>query len=221
MAAGGRTGSNRFVPIRAALDWSAAPDPRKSVLPCAGSWPLVCRIPGGRIGAEKCFAPSRGCVARFSCCQTRLPARFGPLQQHYPARISGPYFGEHIQRGLPACLSHNAARACGVIHPWTVPSPVDVSGLRCSNKRLKHTATSASYAPIEPGTCTGVSGVPPATSMLLGRSGKPDRRDSLAGLLIYPPIIPGRWPRWCTPLARRPDFPARRAISAFSPLPRR
>ena len=223
MAAGGRTGSNRFVPIRADLNGSAAPDSRKSALQCAGSWPVVCRIFGGRIDAGKCFAPSRGCVTRFPA----VKRGFRPGSAHFNNTIQ-PVFQAYISESTsgvvcrpafhiscePARYSSMAnAFACGRAraplfkqttkaqqrHPLPTHQSSQGHALACTASRRRIVAARAFRQ-----------------AGLVLRGGRPAH-----ALLIYPAFIPGRWPRWCTPLARRPDFPARRAISAFSTLPRR
>jgi hypothetical protein len=174
------------------------------------------QIPGGCLDAGKWFAPSRGCVTRLRGCQTPIPVSFGPTQ----STTIWPVFQETFPARSVGWPSHNAP-AGAFIHPWPRFGVCTHSGLRCSNKQLKRTGYACSNR-----ARNGQGRVQrPARHILAVRAfihagaarldGRPTHR------FTHPAIIPGRWPRWYTPLAHRPDFPARRAISAFSPLPRR
>jgi hypothetical protein len=205
----------RFVPIRAIS--TGSPHLIRGYLLCRAPdlWPVVCRIPAGCIDAGKWFAPSRGCVTRLPGCQTRLPARFGLPQRLYLACISGPYFGGHARRGLPAF--HITRNPAGLFthghHIRRARSRAPLFKQMTETHSLSMHQSSQQKAWMCP---TSRRAYPCRAGVQTSRLG------SVADRLIYPrAIILRRWPRWCTPLARRPDFPARRAISAFSPLLRR
>ncbi|SAL40905.1 hypothetical protein AWB69_04132 [Caballeronia udeis] len=171
MAAGGRAGSNGREPIRTVLNGSAAPDPRISALPCAGSLPDVCRIPAGCVvDTGKWFAPSRGCVTQLPGCQTRLPGQVRPTS----TTISGLYFRPAFQLTCPFAF-HVTSESAGLRSRMTTAAFV------CALVRAPLSRQSPEAHPLHMHQSSqkrlpAEAGVAPRASRWSQRSGKPGRR---------------------------------------------